>query len=247
MPDIGRWGVVDPLADTEWNVFFSPYNYVLNNPVLMIDPNGEDWFVSNVNGAMINIKGQSEFSLSALRKEYGNEVAQLIYDLGESTEEGWENFGEDTMFDSEDDEDNVSDGLGGITLMNSEQSEKFMNDHGYFKALEQEVKEVDFIMYEQDAAGTSRDEGGKKEIVSSKVTYKNDRSQLGEFEQRVDKYNYPLLKYKVKQYRQVIYYWERESKGSEIKNKAGVNIQGGLKSFGPDIFELLLKGLKRVK
>ncbi len=42
-PAIGRWMNIDPNADNYLPV--SPYNYVLNNPNLFVDPDGKDVYI----------------------------------------------------------------------------------------------------------------------------------------------------------------------------------------------------------
>ncbi|PXW06931.1 RHS repeat-associated protein [Chryseobacterium sp. CBTAP 102] len=61
IPDLGRWGAMDSMSEkySAW----SPYNYAINNPVMVIDPDGND--VINTGAGMTATGADAQFAFKA--------------------------------------------------------------------------------------------------------------------------------------------------------------------------------------
>lgn len=58
MPDLGRWGVVDPLAEQYYTM--SPYNYTMNSPINYIDPFGLDVYKLGKDGSIERVSDSKD-------------------------------------------------------------------------------------------------------------------------------------------------------------------------------------------
>lgn len=85
---IARWHVIDPLADEY--AFWSPYNYCLNNPINIVDPDGRGAEVSKEYDENGNFLG---LLVTATIYIYGDEAnEELAAELQSQINDGWGNM-----------------------------------------------------------------------------------------------------------------------------------------------------------
>ena len=78
--DLSIWLSVDPMSDKYPS--FSPYVYCADNPVKLVDPNGEEWYV-NQDGNIVEGTNKDDHTLYAVKGKKNEFGDKLIYRRGD--------------------------------------------------------------------------------------------------------------------------------------------------------------------
>ncbi|MFC2123939.1 DUF6443 domain-containing protein [Bacteroidota bacterium] len=174
-PAVGRWWVGDPHAENYFS--WTPYNYVGNNPVLMIDPDGRDWYVTRNGDGDITSSFWREGSDEA--DGYENYGANFLYRQGDVTYSYNQNLLETIEEHVLNKEDWVSQILNAISCFDA--SSKMVNNSSSHPGLNIEGNRI----------GLAAEIGSIDE--HSLVTNNNLSKALSYIDSRIDRNNSVLL------------------------------------------------------
>jgi RHS repeat-associated protein len=158
-PAIMRTTTIDPHAENYYST--SPYAWCGNNPVLMVDPDGRDWFQNDQTGAVVY-------------------VSNLHKGAEKGMTEGWQWLGDNNMFMSDKYDIANSDQIlaakngGNIQivvsmLLEGDKAKKFMLDRGFeFKPTQQIRCESEINYYPPSGATVVT---GEKTYITEKSGY----------------------------------------------------------------------------
>ena len=168
--DVARFLSTDPWADQypAW----STYNYVMGNPISLIDPTGKgptDWFFNPQTGNVIYVKGKSTVEQSDLDKIHSP-----------FSPSDYKRLGGDGMFGSKVENGSAENVLDkDVHLIKN--PKEFMKKNGYLRAREEVIKETTLIDKSPEPDGNITTEMKENQVLSSEFVYAK-KSEIGKEE-----------------------------------------------------------------